>query len=272
MTGLITDPGFDINRIEEYKLSIQVSLDGFSFSIINANQKKLLALASSPIELSSNRFLGRRFKEWVLSNEILQKKYRDVRIIFHSENFTFIPSEYYDSGNLETTGNLVLGNSEGSIFAENYLPNASGNLIFPVSLNLSEELEQLFPGTKPLHPIVLLDNELQKLTDLKKSSMAIYFSKKNFSLILLSNDSLKVINSYNYANSSDVIYYALAAVKKLNLVPEKTAIFMAGEIIPKGEIHGSLKKFFSRDVFLTPDIHYNSEIFKEPLHRFFVLF
>lgn len=272
MTGLITDPGFDLNRIEEYKLSIQVSLDGFSFSVVNANQKKLLALGKTPIELSSNKFLGRRFKEWVQGNEILQKKYNDVRIIFHSENFTFTPSEYYDSGNLETYGNLVLGNSEGNIFADNYLPNASGNLIFPVSLNLSGELEQLFPGRKPLHPLTILNAELQKLTDLKNGSMALYFSKKSFSLILFSNSQLKVINSYNYTNSGDVIYYALASVKKLKIVPEKTALFMAGEIMPKGEIHNSLRKFFSRAVFFNPEIHYNSEIFKEPLHQFIVLF
>ncbi len=272
MTGLITDPGFDINRTEEYKLSIQVSLDGFSFSVIHAEKKQLLALDVFPVELSSTKFLGRRLKEWVQKNDILRAKYSNISIIYNSESLTFVPSEIYETNQQETIGKLVFGNQNGTEFIDNPLEDASGNLIFPVSAKLVEELRQLFPDKKLLHPATLIDNEVNKLNDKKENTLALFFGRSNFTLLLYANSKLKAVNSYSYTNSGDIVYYTIAAVKKLKLVPDKTALFLAGEINIKGEIHDSLKKFFNRTIFFIPEVHYNSNIFKEPLHRFIVLF
>lgn len=272
MTGLIADPGFDLSRTEEYKLSIQVNLDGFSFSVIHNTQKQLLALGRFHIELSSSRFLGRHFKEWVQSSEILQKKYNKTNIIYYSENFTFIPSEYYENNHQEIPGKIVLGNQIDNLFNDNYLPNASGYLIYPVSRNFSEEVEQLFPGIKLVHPAAIIDNVLNKLTDKKESTLAFYVGKKSFTLLIYTNSRLEIINNYSYESTNDVIYYTMAVVKKLKIKPHKTAVYLAGEVLPKGDIHNNLKRLFNRTIFFIPEIHFNSEHFREPLHRFIILF
>ncbi|MFW6370474.1 MAG: DUF3822 family protein [Bacteroidota bacterium] len=272
MTGLITDPGFDKNHTKEYKLSIQVSLDGFSFSVIHASQKQLLALEALPLELSSTKFLGRHFKGWVRNNEILQAKYHSTSVIYYPENTTFIPSGIYDHNHQDTVGKLVFGNQKDNLFIDNYLPNASGNLVFPVVRNLSEEVQQFFPEQKLIHPAVILDKEISRLYDTSKGTMALYFGRKNFTLFIYTGSKLKAITSYNYTNSGDVVYYTITSAKKLKLIPEKTTLFMAGDIIQKGEIHESLKRIFNRTIILIPPVQYNSNLFKEPLHRFIVLF
>ncbi len=272
MTGLITDPGFDRNRTEEYKLSIQVSLDGFSFSIVHAQKKQLLALQMLPVNLSSSKFLGRHFRDWVKKHKVLHDKFHSTQIIYSPENLTFVPSAFYEYAHQETLAALAFGSPNGDLLTENFLPNASGNLVFPVLKNLQDELKQLFPEQKLIHPVTLLDNELDKLSDKKDTTMALYFGKKQFSLILYANSQLKLVNSYSYASAGDVVYFSVTAMKKLKLVPEKTTLFMAGEITQKGEIHNSLQAIMSRTIFFIPEVHYNVQIFKEPLHRFIVLF
>ena len=48
MHDLVTEESFDLEKTYEYILSIQVSLDGFSFSILDITRKKYLALKSYP--------------------------------------------------------------------------------------------------------------------------------------------------------------------------------------------------------------------------------
>ncbi len=272
MRDLITDPGFDLNLSKEFKLSIQVSLNGFSFSVIHEEQKKLLALETFPLSLSSEKFLGRRLKEWLDDNETFNKTFASTRVIVDSKNFTFIPSEYYDFNNQEIPAQLVLGKQEQSVIIDNYLANANGNIVFTVPLQVMETVKSKIPESKLLHPVVLLDSELHKRAIPDGSSIVLYFMKQSFFLLYYNNSMLEMINSYRYATPDDVLYYTLSIIKQQKQASEKTILYLAGEIIPESELHYSLKRLFNRTIFLLPEIHFNSDIFKETLHRYIVLF
>jgi hypothetical protein len=272
MTGLIADPGFDHNLTEKYKLSIQVSLDGFYFSIIHPETKKLLALDHLPAKLSSDKFIGRRLEEWFTSNEILQKKFAEYFIYYHTPKFTFIPSEFYSFEKQDKVAALVLGRQIGFIFNDNYIPGAAGNLVFAVPSSLPEVLSEYMPGIKLQHPLYTMDHELQKIARMHENNLLLYFHEKSFYLLLYTAEKLLAMNSFSWFNSNDVIFYALSLLKQLRINPGSTVLFLAGEINPNSEQHIELKKYFNRTVFITPDVNHNSEFFREPLHRYIVLF
>src|SRR6056297_1767752 len=96
MHELIKDPGFDLNRTNDYTLSIQVSLDGFSFCVVRKADDRLMAIKNTPVTISEEKFLTRRFSEWIKSEEIPNKTFESVRIIFHTERFTLVPREIFD--------------------------------------------------------------------------------------------------------------------------------------------------------------------------------
>jgi hypothetical protein len=272
MTGLIEDTGFDHNRTENYKLSIQVSLDGFYFSIIHPETKRLLALDHLAVNLSTEKFIGRRLEEWFINNEILRKKFEQTFIYYHTPKFTFIPSEFYSYEKQNKVAALVLGKQNGFIYKDNYLPGAEGNLVFAVPSSLPDVLSQYVPGIKLFHPLYAMDQELHKTADNSGSNLLLYFHGKSFYLLLYSAEQPVAVNSFSWFNSSDVLYYALSLMKQLKINPSSTALFLAGEINTNSDMHNELKKYFKRTVCLTPEVIYNSEIFREPLHRFIVLF
>ena len=43
MYDLVNETGFNLEKSQEYILSIQISLDGFSFSVVSPSDNKLLA-------------------------------------------------------------------------------------------------------------------------------------------------------------------------------------------------------------------------------------
>jgi hypothetical protein len=272
MTGLIADPGFEHNLTENYKLSIQVSLDGFYFSVIRPGNKQLLALDYLPATLSSNKFIGRRLAEWFNNNEIIHQKFAETLIYYHTSNFTFIPSEFYIYEKQDKVADLVLGKQSGIIYHDNYLPDAEGNLVFAVPSSLQDVLSEYMPGAQLQHPLFVMDHELNKITGRHGNNLLLYFYGKSFYLLLYTAQKLLAMNSFSWINSNDVLFYALTLLKQLKLNPASTALFLAGEVNPNSDRHIELKKYFKRTVFITPEVIFNSEIFKEPLHRFVVLF
>ena len=272
MAGLVKDPEFNLNRTEEFKLSIQVSLNGFSFSVVHEKQKKLLVLENYPLKISTDKFLERHLNEWINNNEILKKNYSAVNLSYYSKQITFVPSEYFEADKLQLIGTLTLGNQDDKIFAENNLKNANGHIIYPVCRALAENMKSKFPNAILQHPVSILDNEVFKLPSLNESKLALYFEEKSFNLLLYSNSHPLVINSYGYESFSDIIFYVLSALKKVEQIPEETTLLLSGNISHKSGLHSNLKKYFRRTVYLTPDVHYNSDLFKEPLHRYIVLF
>jgi hypothetical protein len=272
MTGLIADPGFEHNLTVNYKLSIQVSLDGFYFSVIHPGTKQLLALDHLPATLSSDKFIGRRLEEWFSSNEILHKKFAETYTFYHTSRFTFIPSELYTYEKQDKVATLVLGKQNGYVYHDNYFPGAEGNLVFAVPSSLPNVLSVNLPGSKLKHPLFAMDHELHKIAGRNGNNLLLYFNGKSFYLLLYSDQKLLAINSFSWFNSSDVLFYTLSLLKQFTLNPASTTLFLAGEINTNSDRYIELTKYFKLTVFITPEVKYNPEIFTEPLHRFIVLF
>ncbi len=272
MTGLITDPEFSLNRTKEYKLSILVSQDGFSFSVTHEKKKKLLVLEYFPLSIRSDKFLGRHFEDWIENNEILHKTYSNSRIYYHPRKFTLVPPAFYDSNNQEIPANLVLGNRTDKIITDNYLPYTKGNIIFPVSLHVLEIIKSRFSEKKLLHPLTALDNELVNMTNLKEIFMMLYFGNKSFDMLLFKDSIPIAANCFDYFNADDAVYYILSALKKVKVEPEQTLVYLAGEVSPESTLQKILNKFIKQNLFFTPSINFNPVLFKEPLHQYIVLF
>lgn len=272
MTGLITDPGFKKDNTEEYKLSIQVSLDGFYFSVVHPAENKLLAFEHYPVTISSEKFIGRRLKEWFEVREILQDRYSEISVCYHTPKFTFVPSAFYISHEKDKIASLVLGKQHGYVCVDNYFPNAEGNLVYAVPASLADSLPGHIPSESLQHPLFSLNKKFVKLANLNENNLLLYFTETSFYLMLYVKQTLKAVNSFSYYSQADVLFYNLSLLKQLKVNAASVNITLAGEISPGSEIHNHLQKYFKSTTLLTPEVNFNSKIFTEPLSRFIVLF
>jgi hypothetical protein len=271
MYELIADPLYELYRTNEYKLSIEVSLDGFSFSVTHPGENKLIALGNFPVTVSSEIFLGRRFNEWYDNQDILKHSYNEIRLLYNSDKFTIIPSEYYMYEKQNEAGNFIFEKKDSYSWRDNYLPYAESNLIFRIPDSFIKVSEQKFPNNKIVHPLTLLIKKTEELSDGDNPLAALLFRKESFSTILYLNGRLQFINNFGYAHANDVVYYLTSLSNKLNISYNNLQILIAGDIASDSEIDYTLKKYFPGTAFLTPGINYNKNIFNVPMHRFLTL-
>lgn len=270
MYELITDLSYDLYRTHEYKLSIGVSLDGFSFSVIHPGENKLIALGNFPLTVSSEIFLGRRFNEWYDNHDILKRSYSEILLLYNSDKFTIVPGEYYLYDRQNEAGNFIFGKKDGYSWRDNYLPYAESNLIFRIPDSFIEVSEQIFPDIRIVHPLSILIKKAEALSE-SENPLILLFSKENFSVILYLKGKLQFINNFSYAHANDVVYYLTSLSNKLNFSYNNVKILITGDIDHDSEPYNILKEYFPGSAFLIPELSYNKDIFKESMHRFLTL-
>lgn len=271
MHELITEPEFEINNTSKYRLSIQVSLNGFSFSIIDIDKNKLLALQKSPATISSDNFLGRRFAEWSSQQELFKNNFAETRLLFNTEKFTLVPNEIYIKEKQKDIFCLIFGKQSGNSLKEIFLEDIHGHVLFTIPNELEETFKNTFSNYFLLHPVAILNRKIQNTDGKDKKTAVLYFEKNYFFLLFYADKKLQLINSFSFIHINDVIFYILSVLKQQETPKDDVKLFLAGDINSDDELHKNLGKYFSDTNFFIPDINYDSNVFPQSLHHIVTL-
>lgn len=264
MFDLIKDKSFEIQKTKDYILSIQVSLDGFSFLLIDPDEKRIVAYKSTPVLISSANLLARRLKEWLEAEELLKNQFKSVRAIIVTESFTLVPDEYSGREWQRNLTSTLFDKKIHNHFTENKINKLEANLIFPVSQEILGVLHHFFnKNIKIIHPITKL---LNATFESEKENQAVILStKKYFYLIIKHNNKLLIANSFPTIHQNDLVYNVLNTFKQLDVARGETDLYFAGSIEQNNEIKTLLKPFFininnlkTEGMISNPEIIYNS--------------
>jgi hypothetical protein len=184
------DETLDINSTENYELSVQMSPDGFAFSILDTIRNKYVLLrASDPDE---NKFLtAEKTREIINADDFLAKRYKKVNIILPSSKFTMVPAPLFDPGKKEEYFTLNLIRSENDVILSNKIPEPDAYIVFAVSRPYYELAAQLYPAVYPLHHSKPL---MQQVSHNSKSYSGFYVhvhvEREFFNLLIFDHDVL----------------------------------------------------------------------------------
>jgi hypothetical protein len=271
MSELITVPEFNIDNTKQYRLSIQVSLNGFSFSIINPDENKLLALHRSPATISSENFLARRFKEYIDQNDLLTADYAETSIIFHTGKFTLVPEEIYCKEKQADILQLLFGKQIiNNSAVRDYPENMSSHLIYAVPNDLEKVFNNTFQDFSLNHTLTVLNNKIQAGQEKEEDTLLLYFEKKSFSLMLYSGGQLLLATNFNYNHENDIVFYITSVLKNQASANKNTKLLVSGDIDTHEPAYKTLDEYFNISPFY-PAINYNTEVFQESPHRYITL-
>jgi len=242
MFDFTKDESLEIQKKKDYILSIQVSLDGFSFLIVHPDEKRIVAFKSIPLIISSANLLARRLKEWLETEEILKNQFKSVRAFIFSENFSLVPEEYFAR---EWNRNLTSALFDKKIhnhFIENKTEHLEAVLIFPVSQDIVTVLHQFFnKNIQIMHPVT---NILNLSFESKKRNQSVILStKKYFYLIITRNNKLLLANSFPTAHQNDLVYNVINTFQQLEIARSETDFYFAGSKDQNKEIAVLLQPF-----------------------------
>lgn len=224
MFGLNTDLAFDTNKTNQYRLSIQVSLDGFSFLVFSENDKKLLASKNTAVKISSPKLVSRHFTDWVNTEPLLKLPYQKVTILLFEEHFTLIPN----TTNPKLTTEILTNPGGDRFIFQNQIDSIDASLQFGVINELADTVKTLFSNAEWKHPVSVLLNNFP--VSEKPNTGILIQSQNQYFLVLKRKNQLLLANCFRAEHSSDLVYFLVNTFRQLGISRNLTELIVAETI------------------------------------------
>ncbi len=268
----LIDETFDINSSENYELSVQMSPYGLSYCILDTIRNKYILLRGTDPD-DPKLLTADKAAEFIISDDFLSRKFKKVNLILPSSRSTLVPAPLFDPEKKEEFFTLNLLREDNDVILYNRMPEPDSYVIYSVSRQFSELATKLFPGVNPLHHTVPL---LQQVSQFSRNEFGLYIhvhlEKEYFNLLILEHGALKFLNTFNYRNITDILYYVFNTYKNMSISREET-IILSGHVQMNDELYSKISRYLKNIKFRVPEGNFSfSYVFSDSeLHRSFNL-
>ena len=234
------EPYTDSTISNQYSLSIRISSDGFSLSVVDGSDS-LISTKIIPTILTS---LSAE-QITTLINKETQINYRNIHLIYESDIYTFVPAPVFRSNEAADYLNFQQNKTtKNDIVLYNYLPVWDTVNVFAIPKAIQAALSQLFPNTIiEQHVSYFLST---KVKTQHENALFIWTRPKTMDIIAFKNGKLYLLNSYLYLTADDFTYHTLNIIDKLSIDTDKckVGLFNAEK---KPELKKTLEKYLEVD-------------------------
>ncbi|GGZ70603.1 DUF3822 family protein [Algibacter mikhailovii] len=248
--------------IKSLELSIQISLSGLSFCILQRDSNTIIKLRSINFEKSLTPFEVLDCLKDLFSNDPdLQNTFQKVSIIHDNDISAQVPKDLFDETYL---ADYLKFNSKilksDFITYDAIIANNCINVYVPY-ININNFVYEKFGTFTFKHVSTILIEALHNLEKNKKSTkIYINVCRLHFELVVFINGELHLYNSYKYNTSEDFIYYILFVAEQLDLNPQVFDLVFLGEIDKNDDLYQICYKYIRNISFGTA---LNTFIFKD---------
>ena len=251
------------NASEQYHLSIQIGLNGFSFCIRKNNV--ILAIESYHHALS-------QLEDTLKNHEWINKKYASTHINITSSKHTLIPASIFDTNELQNYLQFNYYRSENQEALSDKLQQIEAHQVYGISVPEQELINTFFPKATIRHyGSTLIDSILQQKSNTLQ--LYIHIQEKSMDILVCNEKGLQLFNTFKHQSAEDFIYYTLFVCEQLELNPDEIECYLLGEIDKPSGIHNLAYKYIrnirfikrNENVRLSPVINQIPEHFYYPL-------
>lgn len=229
------------NKLTNLELSIQISLSGLSFCILQKDSNTILTLKELNFQKKFNHLeLLDKLKHVLNTEEVFQNTFGNITVLHDNDLSTLVPKPLFNEDNI---ADYLKFNSK--ILISDFLAydqlsiNESINIYVPyISIN-NFMYDHFGPFTYKHVSTVLIEEILHIEKNSTSSKIYVNVSKNHFETIVVDNSKLLLYNSFEYNSKEDFIYYVLFAAEQLNLNPETFNLVFLGDVVQDDELYST---------------------------------
>lgn len=269
------DETIDLNRAHSYRLSIQFSLNGFSFSILDLVRGKYVALKHTSLEQEyTYDQKGKKIQEVFYSDPCLQVGYKKTTVLVVSPKSVLIPSSYFKQKDLIQYFKFNYDLQELEEIHFNYIQDIEAYNIFSLPNPVSNVITEKFINAQFYHQGLPLINYYINNSRSDHTCSALSINEDFIDIAVLYGSRLHLYNSYYWSAYEDIIYYLLYVYKQLNLDVSENELHVNGDLENKKELKKMINQYFKKIHYQKPpsEFTYSYTFTKDKSHYFSNLF
>ncbi len=222
------------------ELSIQFSLDGFSFCICNSINKELHHFTTYTFDDSilTPELLLSKIEELFNQNSVLNQKFEKVTIIHQNNLSSLVPTTLFKEEELKLYLSYNIKTLANDFIAFDSLSQLEVKNVYVPYININNFFFQKFGEFEyKHHSTILIDKLILHSKNNTEKQFFVNVTASNFDIVVIKNSKLLFYNSFAFNTKEDFIYYILFTSEQLELNPEEFLLTFIGDIEKDSEIY-----------------------------------
>ena len=247
-------------------LSIQISLSGLSFCILQRDLKIISILRNYTFEKKLNHHeVLDKLKQLFNTESFLQSHFDSVHVIHSNELSTLVPKALFDENSLADYLKFNSKILKSDFIAYDTIDiNDSVNVYIPY-VNINNFIYDVFGAFTYKHiSTILMEQILVIEKNATNTKVYINVNSNHFEMIVIDKSKLLLYNTFEYTTKEDFIYYILFTTEQLQLNPELFELIFIGDIDSKDELYTMAYKYVQFVFFGKRQDHYKYSLDAQP--------
>lgn len=261
------------HKLTNKQLSIQISLNGLSFCVLNQSTNTITALKKIDFSKKLNPIkLLEKVENIFKTEKSLQDSFDSVTLIHENELSTLVPKQLF---NEDALADYLKFNAK--IFQTDFISfdettNSNAVSVYVPYVNINNYIYDKFGAFTFKHiSTILIENILEAEKHTNQPKVYINVNTSNFELVVVNNNKLVFYNTFEYVTKQDFIYYILFTAEQLQLNPEVFNLVFVGDIDDTDEFYKITYKYVRNVSFGNSIGNYNFIEKPKHKHSFFTL-
>ncbi|MFO7923780.1 MAG: DUF3822 family protein [Bacteroidales bacterium] len=259
MDIVLIDETFDLNQTKNYHISIQVGLNGYSFSVLDPLRNKYILLKHFPFPKEmTHSLLEEKVNEITGTDEFLTRDYKTVLFSYQTPKYTLIPGPLFNKKKLRSCFEFNHYLDDLDEIHYNSLKGTDAYNVFVIPTELSSIVYKAFRNVIFYHQATpLIEHSL--ISHGGKSSQKVAIANiygKNADIVVVSGDNLLLCNTFPWKNEDDLVYFILYVYEQLKLNGEETPLYISGEMPKTSPAYDLLKSYIKKTIFEKRNDHF----------------
>ncbi|QRM90454.1 DUF3822 family protein [Lacinutrix sp. WUR7] len=255
------------------ELSIQISLNGLSFCILQSDTNTICYLKHFAFNQKHTPFqVLDELKKIFKTTTELQINFSTIHVIYINELSTLVPKPLFHE---DAIADYLKFNSKilqsDFIAQDTVVINDSINVYVPY-MNINNYLYERFGTFAYKHfSTILLEEILQTEKQEQDQKMYVHVHTNHFEIVVTNKGKLILYNTFTFTTKEDFIYYILFTAEQLQLNPETITLILLGEIFEGDDLYTIVFKYIRHIQFGKPNTNYLLEVEQQTAHSNYIL-
>ncbi|MDX1544968.1 MAG: DUF3822 family protein [Christiangramia sp.] len=246
------------------KLSIQVSLNGLSFCILDKKDNRIIYFKKIEFERQLDPIKVLSKIELTYEKEkALNQPVDEVFLLYTNSLFSLVPQKLFDE---ENASNYLKFNTKilkTDFIAFDNIKDTIVNVYIPYT-NITNYFFDKYGEFEYRHSLSVLIEALLGLPDNNGTKVYLHTHLSFYELVIIENGKLLFANSFEYETKEDFLYYLLFTAEQLKQDPDKFELILLGDINRDSEEYKMAWDYIRNISFLGPFHSFSFEADHKP--------
>jgi hypothetical protein len=222
------DETFDINFAENYHISMQSDMQGFSYCILDTRVNKYIVLKHYSFEGLTDEIAQEKIEDIVKTDKNITHLFKSAIFNICDSSSILVPKQFFDPDNLKLFFEVHHDLKELDELHFMELKDADAVMIFAMPSRIVEILKRKIPHIKFAHGnISFVLSHLKNISETEQE-ISINFTLNFINILVIKNKKIDLFNSYPYRDSPDVVYFILNILEQQGFDPQEIKILISG--------------------------------------------